>query len=98
MNGTFNISLNTPMGLKSGTIILIDNNGVLSGSLRALGKENPIVRGIANGNTFEIEGFVKTGFGKIEYSANGTIIKDILEANAKTKFGIMKISGTRVKN
>jgi hypothetical protein len=96
MNGTFKVSLSTPMGVKNGTISFLDNNGVLSGSLRALGKENPFRNGKANGNTFEFNGSLKIGFGEIEYVANGTITGDALLATAKTKFGLMKINGSRV--
>jgi hypothetical protein len=96
MNGTFKVSLSTPMGLKSGTISSVDENGVLSGSLHALGSENSFRNGKTSGNTFEFTGALKMGFGKIEYDAKGTITGDILQATAKTKFGMMKINGTRV--
>jgi hypothetical protein len=80
MDGTFKISLSMPMGIKSGTISFIDNNGVLSGSLCALGKENQFRDGKTNENTFEFAGFLKAIFGKIEYNAKGTISGDILQA------------------
>ena len=96
MNGTFKISLATPMGRKNGTISLAEEDGALVGSLRALGHENPIKNGKVSGNNFEFSGALKTGFGKIEYSAVGMINGDILTANAKTKYGIMKINGTRI--
>lgn len=95
MNGTFKISLKTPMGIKNGAVTLVDKNGVLTGSLRALGNEIPICNGKSSGNTFEFDGVLKTGFGKIEYKVKGTIIGNVLEATAKTKYGLMQIKGTR---
>ena len=98
MNGTFNISLKTPMGQKNGTLTLIDENGTFSGSLYALGKENPIRNGKSSGKNFEFEGTLRAGImGKIDYTAQGTVIGDVLQATAKTKFGEMQINGTRVK-
>ena len=94
--GTFKISLATPMGRKNGAISLAEEKGALVGSLRALGHENPIVNGKVNGDSFGFSGALRTGFGKIEYSAEGLIQGDVLTATAKTKYGIMKISGTRV--
>jgi len=96
MNGTFKINLSTPMGMKSGTISLTEEDGKLIGSLRALGHDNPIKNGKVSGNSFEFAGVLNTGFGKIEYSAQGNINGDALSATAKTKFGVMKINGTRV--
>jgi len=55
-----------------------------------------IKNGKVSGNSFEFDGSIKTGFGKIEYSATGMVNGDILDATAKTKFGVMKISGIRV--
>ena len=95
MNGTFKVNLTTPQGPKSGTINFVDENGVLSGSLHALGHENPFKNGITDANTFEFTGTLKTGFIKIKYTAKGTITGDTLQATAKTQFGLMEISGTR---
>ncbi len=97
MNGTFKVSLATPMGTYNGTVKFLDQNGVLSGSLHAMGSDNPFVNGKVVGNNFEFAGTIKIGFNKFEYTAKGTVTGDILKADASTKFGIMKIKGTRIQ-
>jgi len=97
-NGAFKITLSTPMGLQSGIVHFIDDNGVLSGSLRAMGNENPFANGRTNGSSFEFTGSLKTLFGKIDYTARGAVTGDTLQATAVTKFGLMQINGNRVKN
>jgi hypothetical protein len=96
MNGTFKISMSTPMGMKSGTIKFVDDNGVLSGSIRAMGSENPFNNGKTSETTFEFTSTLDLFFSKIQYNAKGTITGDILQATAETKFGMMQINGTRV--
>jgi hypothetical protein len=96
MNGTFKVSMSTPLGLKSGTISFVDEDGCLSGSINALGNENPLMNGKSSGNDFEFDGVLKTGFGKIDYTAKGTISGDKLQATANTKYGTMKIIGKRL--
>lgn len=96
MNGTFKVSLSTPIGTKNGILILIDQNGVLSGSIRAMGSENPFSGGKANGDSFEFSGVLKAGFSRFEYTASGTVTGDTLKATAHTKYGVLKITGTRV--
>jgi hypothetical protein len=96
VNGTYNVSISTPMGMKSGKLILTEDSGELKGNLIALGKENPIMNGVVSGNNFEFAGILRTPFSRIQYTAKGTINGDILQATADTKFGIINISGNRV--
>jgi hypothetical protein len=96
MNGTFKVSLSTPIGIKNGIIHFINQNGVLSGSIRAMSSENPFSGGKTNGDSFEFSGILKAGFSRFKYTATGTVAGDTLKATAHTKYGTMKITGTRV--
>jgi hypothetical protein len=96
MNGTFKVALSMPMGLQSGTINFIDDNGILNGSIHAMGSVNPFRNGKISGNTFEFTGTLKIFFNRFDYTAKGTVIGDTLKATAETKYGIMQISGTRI--
>lgn len=97
MDGTYNVSISTPIGQQNGTINLVNKEGVLSGYIRALGNNNPIRNGKANLNSFEFEGTIKTVFSNIDFIASGTIVDDLLQATAKTRYGIIQIRGTRNK-
>jgi hypothetical protein len=96
MNGSFKISLSTPLGTKKGTISFIDENGSVSGYIDALGSKNLFKDVKTSGDSFEFKGTLKIGYNKFDYIAKGTVTGDILKATAVTKFGNMKISGTRV--
>jgi hypothetical protein len=96
MNGSFKVTLSTPFGRKSGVVEFSENNGALSGSLRALGSINPFTGGKVTGNRFEYSSSFKFGFSKVEYTARGTVDGDQLTAEATTPYGVFNISGTRV--
>ncbi|OJU15503.1 MAG: hypothetical protein BGN88_07505 [Clostridiales bacterium 43-6] len=83
------------MGMQTGTFIFHEEGGVLTGFIKAMGSTNPISNGRMNGNTFTFEGSIKTVFGKLDYKAQGTISGNTLQATAKTKFGMMNISGVQ---
>lgn len=95
MNGTFNITLYTPFGPQSGVLMLIDENGILHGSIRAMGNSNYFRNGKSNGNSFEFSGILNAGFFNIRYSAKGTVDGDTLKAKVTTDSGIFQINGTR---
>jgi hypothetical protein len=98
MNGTFKVTMSTPMGPKSGRISFMDQNGVLSGSIRFMGNENPFRNGKTSGNNIEFRGALNVGFSRFGYTARGTVTGDTLAATANTQFGVMQISGTRIQD
>ena len=96
MKGSFKVTLSTPFGRKSGIVEFNENNGILNGSLRALGSVNPFTNGKVDGNSFEYTSSFKFGFSKVDYTAKGTVVGDELTAEASTPYGVFKISGTRI--
>lgn len=96
MNDTFSISMNTPMGVKKGTITLTEENGALSGSIRTMGSKSTFRDGIITGNSFEFSGVLNAGFFRFRYHAKGRIEGDTLQATAVTNSGTFQIRGTRV--
>lgn len=96
MNGSFNVTLRTPIGPQKGVITFIDEKGLLSGSIRVMGINSPFRNGKMNGNSFEFSGNLNTGFIMIKYNAKGTIIGNTIKAIATTNSGTFQINGTRV--
>jgi hypothetical protein len=96
MSGTYKVTLSTPFGPRSGLLQLIDDNGSLHGSIRAMGFTSPFSGGTVNGGNFEFSGVLNAGFGRIPYKASGTVTGSALTATAATKFGNLRISGTAV--
>lgn len=95
MNGTFDITLYTPIGPQSGILVLTDESEALRGSIHAMGITNYFRNGKANGNSFEFSGTLNAGFFNIRYSAIGTVNGDTLKAKVTTDSGIFQLSGTR---
>lgn len=95
VTGTYTISLKTPLGLKKGELTLKDEGGVLTGTMSALGKEQPIEAGSCSGDAFSFSGSLKTAAGRLAYSCEGTVEGDTLAGVAKTKKGDLVLKGTR---
>ena len=95
MNGTFDVTLLTPIGPQRGVLMLSDENGTLHGSIHAMGYTNYLRNGSANGNSFELSGTLNASIFNIRYSAKGTIDGDTLNAKVTTDSGIFELSGTR---
>ncbi|AVQ97382.1 hypothetical protein DRA42_06015 [Ethanoligenens harbinense] len=82
------------MGPQRGTITFVDNNGSLSGTIRAMGETNDFT-GSSNGNTFRISGVLNAGFLRIRYTAQGTVSGNTLRGTATTSAGVFQMSGTK---
>ena len=65
MNGTYNITLIIPFGPQKGTVIFTNYNGVLSGSIHALGNTSYFKGGKINDESFDFSGILNTGFSTI---------------------------------
>lgn len=95
IDGTYAISIKTPMGLKKGELTLAGNDGILTGKMSALGKENEITPGTYSGDDFAFSGELKTAVGKLAYNLSGTVNGNELSGVAKTKKGDLILKGTR---
>lgn len=96
ITGNYRVSLQTPMGMESGTVTLNESDGKLTGTLNALGSRTPITNGKADGNRFEFSGTIRKLFMQINYKATGVIEGDKLTATADTRYGKFIINGTRI--
>lgn len=96
MNDTYSVTLQTPFGIQKGTVTFVDDNGMLSGSIRTMGNTSSFRNGKVNGNSFEFSGILNAGFFSISYTTKGSIDGDTLKAVALTNFGTFRINGTRV--
>lgn len=94
MNGSYNITMITPLGPEKGTILLNADEEKLSGILKIMGNEKEFT-GTAKGNSFEFSSELKKLITKIPFSAKGTVNGDTMEANIDSKFGQMKIIGKK---
>ncbi|WP_283609210.1 hypothetical protein [Faecalispora anaeroviscerum] len=96
MNGTYRISMRTPIGLQNGVISFIDEGIAISGSIRAMGNTSYFKNGKASGNSFEFSGILNTGLLYLRYTAKGIVNGNKLKATVATSYGTFQIFGTQI--
>lgn len=94
MDGTYQVSLVTPMGTLKGSIELHADEGRLTGALAILGGTHPI-SGIAKDDGFSFSGEIMHMMGKINYTVNGTAEGSALNAVTQTNYGSFNLTGTK---
>lgn len=97
LDGTYKISVDTPMGTKQGKITLKANGSQVSADIDApvIGKQH--VKGQADGDTFKAHGVIKMLLlGKHEYDVAGEVKDGLLTATISTKSGTFAVEGTRI--
>ncbi len=52
VDGTYQVRMRTPLGVKNGELILHSNDGTLNGSLVVMGKKNIFEPGTTDGKNF----------------------------------------------
>ena len=95
MNGTYNVTLVTPFGPKKGTVVFTDRNGVLNGSIHAMGDTSNFRNGKADGNTFKFSGVFNAGFFNVQYTAKGAIEGNALKGTVNTNLGTFEMYGVK---
>lgn len=65
VDGKYQVILKTPMGAKRGELTLKSEDGILTGSMIALGKDNAIMPGTVNDDEFQFSGELRTAVGKL---------------------------------
>lgn len=97
MNESYEITMQTPVGKKTGTIRLVSDGGVLSGYIKAMGYLSSFKNGVIEGDAIAFSGILNAGFLQISYKAKGRIDGKNLTADAYTKWGTFKILGTQIE-
>ena len=98
VSGTYHAQVNTPIGVKEGTLTLKQQGEALSGSLHVLGGDTPIQNGFidAEGN-LSFSGTLQVPFiGALPFTFEGRHEGDSISGTAVTRMGAIEISGTRV--
>lgn len=98
LDGTYRIALQSPMGMKRGTLTLHTQGARLGGILDILGSRNVITAGQCREEQGCFSGEIKTAVGSLHYEAEAQISGEQLTALAKTSKGNMKITGTRISD
>ena len=95
ITGKYEVSLKTPMGLKKGELIINEADGIITGKMVVMGKENEIDPGKSNGNNFTFSGKLKTAMGVVPYTCEASVSGETVSGTVKTKKGDMSLTGNR---
>ena len=95
VDGTYQVRMRTPLGVKNGELILHSNDGTLNGSLVVMGKKNIFEPGTTDGKNFNFKGKIQNSVGKTDYVCSGSVNGDELSGIAKTKKGDLALNGIR---
>ena len=94
-DGTWNLTMNTPMGERRSTVTLSTSSGTLTGTQEAEGNTTDIASGTVNGNDLSWQVSI-TNPVPLTLTFNGTVDGDRLNGTADTgMFGSFPFEGTR---
>lgn len=96
IDGTYQAKVETPIGVKQGTLTLREQNGALTGVLHVLGGDTAIQNGKLEGDSVSFSGTLQVPFlGALPYSFTGVYAGDAISGTAHTKMGEIAIEGSR---
>ena len=94
-DGTWNLTMQTPMGERRSTLILSTAGGTLTGTQQAEGDTTDIADGTVNGNDVSWKVSITNPM-PLTLTFNGTVEGNTLNGNADTgMFGSFPFQGTR---
>ena len=97
VQGTYKVSADTPMGRKSGTLVLSGSDAALHAKLKVALLGTFEADGSAQGSAFSFSGTVKIPLvGSGSYQLDGIVEGDRLEAVCRAKGADIVVTGTRV--
>ncbi|MEL7833520.1 hypothetical protein [Fodinibius sp. Rm-B-1B1-1] len=95
ISGKYSVTVDTPMGVQEGSLILKAENGALSGTLTNPKGSFSFSNGTVQGNEIAFTTKIKTPMGRFKAKVSGIIEDDTFEGTAKLPLGSADIKGTR---
>ena len=94
-DGTWNLTMNTPMGERRSTLTLSTSGGTLTGKQEAEGNTTDIAQGTVNGNDLSWQVSITNPM-PLTLTFNGTVDGNSMNGTADTgMFGSFPFEGTR---
>lgn len=96
LDGTYKLSLNTPIGPLSGNIRLYTNGNNVQGILETMGMKSNFNGSKLSNDKCQFSGNLNTPMGKLNYNATCTVAGNKLELDVATSQGSFKLEGIRI--
>ena len=97
LDGTYKVSLNSPIGPINGNITLITNGNNVQGIIETMGMKNNFSGNKIANDKCKFTGNINTPMGRINYNAICTISGNNLQLDASTGYGNFQLVGTRIR-
>ncbi|MDQ0394840.1 hypothetical protein [Labrys monachus] len=96
VEGTYKITVKTPLGPQEAQLTLRSEGSALSGSIENVKGRSDFSGGSVDGNEFRFPARISTPIGRIHADIAGRVEDDRLIASAKLPLGTAKIEGVRI--
>lgn len=97
IDGTYKLTLKTPVGEQEGKLLLCTDGNVLTGSIKNTMGEVAFDGGTVDGDAVTFDTRIPTPIGKLKAHVTGTVIGDHFSGMAKLPLGAAEIEGERVE-
>jgi hypothetical protein len=97
IDGTYAVEARTPLGSKSGTLVLASDGDACTADLTVAGKTKRL-DGVLEGDVATFGGSVKLPFpfGRLDFTLSGGVVGDVLTGICSTKKFSFDVSGRRI--
>ena len=95
IDGTYKIQMDSPVGVKEGTAVLITSDEKLTGSLTAMGVQIDIENGKVTDNSFTFGGKLESFVGPVIFAVGGSVEDDTIQGIAHIANRDFVFTGTR---
>ncbi|MCM2311264.1 MAG: hypothetical protein NDI84_07655 [Steroidobacteraceae bacterium] len=95
ITGTWNLTLNSPLGDQAARLDVTEVDGALQATLTGKGDPTPVQRLEVNGNDVSFAADADTPVGRLNLAFSGAVDGDKLAGKYQTPFGGFDFSGAR---
>ncbi len=94
--GTWKLSMDTPIGKQTPTIVILEQGGSYKGTMEGPAGKVDLEEVTVEGNSFAFKADVTTPLGKFNLAFKGTVEGDNLSGSFKTPLGPNPFTGERL--
>jgi hypothetical protein len=95
VTGTWNLTMNSPLGAQPATLQIQESGGAYEGTLTGKADPTPAQQLKVDGANVSFSADADTPVGKLNLAFSGTVTGDAISGKYETPFGAFDFSGTR---
>jgi hypothetical protein len=95
VTGTWNLTMNSPLGAQPATLQIQESGGAYEGTLTGKADPTPAQQLKVDGADVSFSADADTPVGKLNLAFSGTVTGDAISGKYETPFGAFDFSGTR---